>query len=208
MNGQTEATNAFSAVLITLFKGVMYADEDHKLWSELLSLQAAVRDYVAKLGLELVIHEDEGFAWLKTAEAEPGQEELPRLVSKRQLSYPVSLLLALFRRRLAEHDATSGESRLIISREEIVQMLRTFLPQGSNEAKLVNQIDAYINKVIDLGFARRLRGEPGKIEVRRILKAFVDAQWLGEFEARLRQYLAGSGADEHTDEEGAAWTNS
>ncbi len=200
MTGQSETGNAFSVVMITLFKGVMYGDENPKLWQDLLSLQARVRDYVGTIGLDLVIFEDEGFAWLKTRDA-GGDEELPRLVSKRQLSYPVSLLLALLRRRLAEHDATSGESRLIMSRDEIVQMLRTFLPSGSNEVKIVNQIDSYLNKIVDLGFARRLRNEQGKIEVRRIVKAFVDAQWLGEFDARLQSYLSAAGAHERIDED-------
>jgi Domain of unknown function (DUF4194) len=193
MTEQTDTDNAFSVVMITLFKGVMYADEDPKLWQNLLSLQARIREYVATIGLDLIIFEDEGFAWLKTSDSRAEDAELPRLVGKRQLSYPVSLLLALLRRRLAEHDATSGESRLIVSREEIVQMLRTFLPLGTNEAKIVNQIDSYVNKAVDLGFVRRLRNEPGKIEVRRILKAFVDAQWLNEFDARLQRYLSAGG---------------
>ena len=194
MTEQSDTGNAFSVVMITLLKGVMYADENPKLWHDLLSLQARVREYVTTIGLELVIYEDEGFAWLKTSDAGGEETDLPRLVSKRQLSYPVSLLLALLRRRLAEHDATSSESRLIMSRDEIVQMLRTFLPSGSNEVKIVNQIDSYVNKAIDLGFARRMRNEPGKIEVRRILKAFVDAQWLNEFDARLDGYLSADGA--------------
>jgi hypothetical protein len=71
-------------------------------------------------------------------------------------------------------------------------MMRTFLPVGANEARLVDQIDAHINKVIELGFARRLRNERSKIEIRRILKAFVDAQWLNEFDQRLQAYLAHS----------------
>jgi hypothetical protein len=54
----------------------------------------------------------------------------------------------------------------------------------------VDQIDTYINKVIELGFARRLRTENNNIEVRRLLKAFVDAQWLNEFDERLKTYLA------------------
>jgi len=33
------------------------------------------------------------------------------------------------------------------------------------------------------------------IEVRRILKAFVDAQWLGEFDARLLAYQGQLSAD-------------
>ncbi len=154
---KTDVNNGFSVVMITLLKGVVYADENIKLWQNLLSFQARIRDYVREIGLELVISEDEGFAWLQTSTSYGEQTELPKLVMKRQLSYPVSLLLALLRRKLAEHDASSSESRLILGREEIVEMIKTFLPAGSNEARLVDQIDTYINKVIELGFARRLR---------------------------------------------------
>lgn len=181
--------NAFSIVMISLLKGVVYADDNPKLWQSLLNLQARVRDYVKEVGLELVVYEDEGFAWLRTLSSENESNELPRLVMKRQLSYPVSLLLALLRRKLAEHDASSSENRLILGRDEIVGMMRTFLPSGSNEAKIVDQIDQYVNKVMELGFMRRLKTDAGKFEVRRILMAFVDAQWLNEFDMHLKTYL-------------------
>lgn len=188
-------------VLIALMKGVVYADDDVKLWQQLLSFQAQVCDYVSLLGLELALFEDEGFAWLRNRETREGETDTPRLVSRRQLSYPVSLLLALLRRKLAEHDAGSSEERLILSRDDIVDMMRTFLPAGANEARLVDQIDAHINKVIELGFARRLRNESSKIEIRRILKAFVDAQWLNEFDQRLQAYLAYSQPEAAENEE-------
>jgi hypothetical protein len=72
--------------------------------------------------------------------------------------------------------------------------MRVFLPDGTNEARLIDQVDATITKVVDLGFLRRLepaagsRQGRGHCEVRRILKAFVDAQWLAEFDARLEAY--------------------
>jgi hypothetical protein len=63
-------------------------------------------------------------------------------------------------------------------------------PFFSNEARLIDQVDTHLNRVVDLGFVRRLRGQDGMFEVQRILKAFVDAQWLGEFDARLATYRA------------------
>jgi hypothetical protein len=45
-----------------------------------------------------------------------------------------------------------------------------------------------LNRIADLGFVRRLRGQADMFEVRRILKAFVDAQWLAEFDQRLADY--------------------
>ena len=78
--------------------------------------------------------------------------------------------------------------------EEIAELMRVFLPDGTNEARLIDQVDATITKVVDLGFLRRLKPaagggqDRGHYEVRRILKAFVDAQWLAEFDARLDVY--------------------
>lgn len=49
---------------------------------------------------------------------------------------------------------------------------------------------------MELGFLRQLRGQTGTYEVARILKAYVDAQWLEEFDARLAAYrssLTGGG---------------
>lgn len=57
----------------------------------------------------------------------------PRLIARRPLSYPVSLMLALLRKRLAEADAGGGDARLVLSREEIAELMRVFLPDGTNE---------------------------------------------------------------------------
>ncbi len=180
----------FSRVIIALMKGVVYEDNDPALWQDLFELQARTRDYISVLGLELMLDEAEGYAWLRTRPVVEGAPELPRLITRRQFSFPVSLLLALLRKKLVEFDAGGGDSRLILSRDEIVEMLRVFLPAGSNEIRLVKQIDSYINKTVDSGFLRRLRGSENQFEVRRILKAFVDAQWLTEFDQHLEKYQA------------------
>ena len=184
--------------LIPLLKGVVYRDDDETRWQALFDLQSRVRDYVVVLGLELIIDEAEGYAFLRQRPRADGEVELPRLVARRQLSYPVSLLLALLRRKLAETDAGGGETRVILSRTQIIELLRVFLADTSNEAKLIDRIDQHITKVVELGFLRRLREREHEYEVRRILKAFVDAQWLQELGARLDAYRthATNGADE------------
>ncbi len=182
-----------SSVVVPLLKGVLYQDGDAAHWNALLQLQARVRDYVAVLGLDLVLDEAEGYAFLRSRANPDGDPEasLPRLVARRALSFPVSLLLALLRKKLAEFDAGGSDTRLVVGREEVAEMIRVFLPDGSNEAKLVDQVDTHLNKIVELGFLRRLKpqhGQPAMFEVRRILKAFVDAQWLSEFEQRLAEY--------------------
>jgi hypothetical protein len=165
--------------------------------------------------LDLVLDEAEGYAYLKSRpepEDAEGAPRLPRLVARRPLSYPVSLMLALLRKRMAEFDAGGGETRLVLSRDEIAELMRVFLPDGTNEVRLIDQVDATISKVVDLGFLRRLKPaagsaqqERGNYEVRRILKAYVDAQWLAEFDARLEVYrTALSGAVAATQARGAS----
>ena len=191
----TQESNRLGELLVSLFQGVLYRDGG-TLWQPLLELQARVRDYCATLGLELILDEAEGYAYLRQRVAEAGEAELPRLVQRRQLSYPVSLILALLRKKLAEFDAAGGDTRLVIDREQIAEQVRLFLPQTGNEARLLDRIDAHLNKVIELGFLTRLRGQEDQFEVRRILKAFVDAQWLSEFEQRLAQYADHAAAGE------------
>jgi hypothetical protein len=195
---QSHAQPDLSSLLVMLLKGVLYQDNDPTRWSHLLALQNRVRDYVSVLGLELTLDEAEGYAFLRTRRDEASEEDsatsddIPRLISRRQMSFPVSLLLALLRKKLAEFDAGGGETRLVLTRENMVDLMRLFLPDSSNEARLVDQIERHINKVVELGFLRRLKSsapssQPG-YEVRRIIKAFVDAQWLAELDAKLETY--------------------
>jgi hypothetical protein len=205
LEAQQQAVPELPTLLVNLLKGVLYREDDERLWAILLRLQARVREQSVVLLLDLVLDEAEGFAFLKSR-PDPDESEgiprLPRLVVRRPLSYPASLMLALLRKRLAEFDAGGGDTRLVLSRDEIAELMRVFLPDGTNEARLLDQVDATISKVVDLGFLRRLKAaagggqDSGRYEVRRILKAFVDAQWLADFDARLEQYrsaLSGAG---------------
>ncbi len=178
-----------SGPVVALMKGVMYRDADGPLWQVLLDLQSQVRDYVAVLGLELSLDEAEGYAYLRQRPPVEGDPEVPRLVPRRQLGYPVSLLLVALRKRLAEFDARSGDARLVLARDELVDLVRVLLPDSTNEARFLDRMDAHINKIAELGFLRRLHGRDDQFEVQRILKAFVDAQWLSDFDARLEAYV-------------------
>src|SRR6516225_4941469 len=181
-----------------LMKGVVYRDTHERAWRSLLELQPQARDYVDVLGLQVVIDEAEGYAFLRQRPGDPDEADpLPRLIPRRALSFHVSLLLALLRKKLAEFDARGGDTRLILTRAQIVEMIRVFMPATSNEARLLDRIDEHIGKAEQLGFLRQAKNGEQVYEVRRILKAFVDGQWLADFDAKLAEYaaqLAGDGA--------------
>ena len=72
------------------------------------------------------------------------------------------------------------------------ELIRVFLPDTSNEARLTDQLTATSTRLSSWVSAPHESrcGQPAVFEVRRILKAFVDAQWLADFDARLLAYKA------------------
>ena len=189
-----------SVAVTQLMKGAVYRDTHDRAWNHLLQLQSQIRDHVAVLGLQVVIDEAEGYAFLRQRPADEDEErQLPRLIPRRALSFHVSLLLALLRKKLAEFDAQGGETRLMLTRAQIAEMLRVFMPATSNEARLLDRIDEHIGKAEQLGFLRQAKSGEQVYEVRRILKAFVDGQWLADLDAKLAEYaalLAGDGEED------------
>lgn len=184
----SQGINPLPPVLIGLLKGVIYQEKQPEIWQDLLALQGAVRDYFAQIGLELFIDEAERYAFLKQQAPNDEQPPLPRLIQRRQLSYHLSLLLVLLRKKLIELDSEGGQTRLILSREEMVEMMMIFLPESSNEVKVVDSIDRHLNRLCQYGFLRRLKGAGNRYEVHRIIKAMVDGDWLSEFNEHLSRY--------------------
>jgi hypothetical protein len=193
----TQQDSALPAILVQLLKGVVYEDRHPQLWLLLLQLQAAIRDYFRVIGLDLYLDEAEGYAFLKQQpidEDNSNQLTVPRLIPRRSLTFPVSLLLVMLRKRLAEEDAIAGSTRVILSRDQMIDMMLLFMPEQKNEARLNDQINTAINRALDYGFLRKLKGDKETLEIRRILKAFVDAQWLDEFQEHLDNYQAHAGS--------------
>ena len=198
-NDRDSTTPALTVLLINLLKKVLYRTDDEEQFGNLLRLENDVRKYMSALNLELVIEDAEGYAYLKSPDDNEGldpEARAPRLVARRQLTYPVSLMLVLLRKKLAEFDNSGGDTRLILSRDDIVDMVRVFTPDGSNEVLQIKHVEEAINKIVNFGFLQALKstGTQGTnqsmYEVRRIIKSFVDAQWVSDFDARLAGYQA------------------
>jgi hypothetical protein len=187
--------HAVAAAIIRLMQGVVYRTSDEDTWLTLERSGAGVRDHFATIGVDVVVDDAEGYAYLRSRPEEEGEEALPRLVRRRALTYNVSLLLVLLRKRLVEFETSGGDGRLVLSTEQIVEMLRLFQAESTNDARVVDQAETTIKKAAELGFLRQLRGQRDDWEVRRILKAYVDAQTLSDFAAKLREY-AGMAADD------------
>ncbi len=178
-----------SSIIIQLLKGILFRNQHPILWNDLLALQTQVLDYVKVIGLDLDINDDEGYAWLTQIIPDEGEQNpLPRLIARRPLSYPISLLCVLLRKKMAEADNSGDETRVIVSRQDLSNAMLVFMPEKSNEAQVAASINATINKVAELGFLRKLKNDDENLEIQRIISALVDAEWTADFNQKLQIY--------------------
>lgn len=191
---RTADEHAIAVTIIRLMRGVVYREIDEDTWTVLSRQNAAVRDHFATIGVDVILDDIEGYAYLRSQDESDDEEPLPRLVRRRSLSYNLSLLLVLLRKRLAEFETSGTEGTLVLTREQIVDALRVFLTGSTNEARAVDTVDTTIRKAVELSFLRPLRGHSERWEVRRVLKAYVDAQTMADFSAKLADYV-GTPAD-------------
>lgn len=198
---RTPDEHAVATAIIKLMRGVVYRESDDGTWPTLERHGAAVRDHFASIGVEVVVDDTEGYAYLRTSDdnADAGHDPLPRLVKRRSLTYNLSLLLVLLRKRMVEFETSGTEGKLVLTRDQIHEMLRVFLADSTNEARVIDHVDTTIKKAVELGFLRPMRAQADHWEVRRILKAYVDAQTMSDFAAKLAEYAGTTSEREGAD---------
>ena len=195
-----------SAVQIRLLKGPIYRARARELWHWLERDQFQIREYFQELGLGLLLDDAEGYGFLKQLEHDSQddegpvtQGEIPRLISRRPLSFGQTLLLVLLRKRLAEHDSEESSPRLVVNRDEMQQWLQPYFAQVSNEVQQIKDFNALIKRVVDMHFLSLLPNHKDEFEVQRILKAFVSAEQILQFEQVMAEYAAATQIPGSTD---------
>lgn len=175
----------YSKVLISLLKGVVTKDDNLGMWAVLKEKQSLVQEYLATIGLQLFVDDGAGYAFVRQRE----DDELPRLVPRHQLSFGLSLLLIQLRKALGDFDAANGDRFLIMTKEDIQLRLKGFYPQLANETRFINEVDRNIKRAVEMGFLMPVYGSEDAYEVRELLRSFVTAQWLQQFNQRLQDYI-------------------
>ncbi len=187
------AVMPYAPAVLKLLQNPLFSDETAS-WNLLLSYLTPVREYFARIGLEVRVQEEDGYAYLHqpALEDDEGQSVvLPRLTRRDRLTYQTTLLCVLLREWLDQFESTHLDARkCTITEDQVRELLVPFLPARTDERALQRRMDATIERLIDLGFLKRMPGaeKPAYFEVRRILKARIDAEKLGEIKEKLAQY--------------------
>lgn len=190
MNPAPARTNPSAAVKIRLLQDAVYS-EDADLWTALLRYQQHVENYFREIGLELVVHEQDGFAYLKQAESEDGGG-LPRLFRRDKLTKGVAIVGVILREQLLHFDEkVHDETKLTIRKDDILQLAAPFFPETNDDIRADKRLATAINKAEELGLLRKLSGAEGdeRYEVRRIVKARFPVEALKELRDQLQNHV-------------------
>ncbi len=185
---QPQPPQPYAPVIIKLLQGAIYSDDPH--WERLQSYLIPIKEYFAKIGLYVQNYDTEGFAYLEQLDPEPEErtEPLPRLTVRRQLSFKVTVFCVLLRDQLRQFDASDATGRLVLSIEQIRDLLQPYLPEENNEDRFRREVEGLVKQTIEFGFLKRLSGQDENYEVRPILKAKIDADTLELLKQKLETY--------------------
>jgi Domain of unknown function (DUF4194) len=179
-----------AGVKVRLLQDAVYA-EDVDLWTTLLRYRPHIENYFQEIGLELVVHEEDGFAYLKqTQQDESGT--IPRLFRREKLTKGVAIIGVVLREQLLQFDEkVHDESRLILRQEDIMQLAASFFPETNDEIRADKRIEGSLNKAEEMGLLRKLPGVEGeeRYEVRRIIKARFPAETLKALREQLQTHV-------------------
>ncbi len=187
------AVAPYAPVILKLLQNPLFSDET-ATWNMLLSHFTPVQEYFARIGLEVRVLEEDGYAYLYQPALEDDEGHaitLPRLTRRDRLTYHATLLCVLLREWIDQFESAHLDAgKCMITDTQISELLLPFLPARTDERAVQSRIDSAIRRLSELGFIKRLSdtSSPTYFEVRRILKAKIDAEKLAEIKEKLAHY--------------------
>lgn len=177
----------YASAIRKLLKGVVYHDDP--VWIQIRDYELPIREYLGKIGLGVHLDEIGNFAYLyDESRDDDNQSSLPALTTRRNLSFPDTLLLVLLRERLDEHEMRDLDgAKLILSGDELIEMIGVFMGDLPDVRKVEQSSVSSIKRLVRYGFLTERR--EGRFEVRPLLRAKIGADELEDIRIRLGSFI-------------------
>jgi len=183
----------WSSAAVKLLKGVVYHDDQGNTWNEILTNISPLTEHFARLGLILIVNENDGLAWLHQPDSEELPEDfesIPKLFHKVALGFEGTLLCVVLRDELRRSEEEELQNqRCVVSQSDLLTVWQTFFPDDVDDVRLNEALTRQLTKLEKLKFVRRFEKTPPTWEVRRILKARLPLETLKSIRAELRAEL-------------------
>jgi len=182
----------WSVAAVRLLQGVVES-EDGRVWDLVLANNSLLEQYFVRMGLQLVIDEAEGLAYLRqfTDETLPaGYDAIPKLFRSTRLTFGQTLLCVLLRDHLRRYEEEgTRDERCVVEESMLLDQWKGYFAAYGDEVKLQKELRTTLGKLEDMGFIRHFGQEPNSWEIRRILKARLTADELERLHEKLQSAI-------------------
>ncbi|PZF72112.1 DUF4194 domain-containing protein [Taibaiella soli] len=183
----------YTSVFIKLLKGpVEYLER--AAWEKLLLYKKELILFLQQLGLQLIIDEEDGYAYLRHIVDEEDEAGVTWM-QRRAFSYDESVLLILLREMMAEFEIGEVTSReLVKKRREIREYAELFFKENMSRVKFMKELDRLIDKAEENGFLDKIEDhemmDEQKYRIKKLIKAKIDSEVLEQFKDKLTEHAA------------------
>lgn len=184
----------YASALKGLIKGAIYR-EDTVAWNQVITYTSAIRSFFEKLSLDVLIDEQEGFAFLKSTMPEDGKESSGGLVVRRSLTRNATALCAILREELHTWERSEREDQAcVLTRKQIREKMLPYTRLAEDDSKFHGLVDAAIAQACESQLLRLVNLEKGsdrrddqQFQIQRIIKARLPIADLIQIKNKLTQ---------------------
>ncbi|GAB5513274.1 DUF4194 domain-containing protein [Rhodopirellula baltica] len=178
---------------VRLLQGIVYHDDAGDTWERILSGVTPLTDYFARIGLQLIVNEEDGMAYLRQIDPEslpPEYPSIPKLFRSVRLTFEASLLCVFLREELRRfEEEIHRDGRCVVTQAALLEIWQSLAPEESDDVRANRNLGGQLRKLEELKFVRQFEQDPPSWEVRRILKARLPLQELERLRADLEAEL-------------------
>jgi len=191
MNSLSSNLKEYSVAIVRLLKGTVNSDD--KVWDDVLLYRKPIQEYVNVIGLELIIKENKGYAFLKQFPIDDDDNTIG-LVSRKQVGFETSVLLVVLRQILEDFETNPLDftgSEKFIDNEELINQIELFLPEKYDKVGYLKKLEDYIKRIEKLGYIKRVDSDDlnTRYRIHKIIKEKVNIDALEEFKKKLNEYV-------------------
>lgn len=193
---EQSVTPRWATVCIKLLQGPIYRTTNNdEVWNVLQMYQQDIDKYLFTLGLHLFVDVADGYAFLEQREKLEEESDFPKLIRETPLTIQDSLLCVLLREALDQFDVSQNQSaNLVLTTSEIKDRLDTFFKEKKDQTRTYKCLEESLNRLENLTFIKQIETNTQNsneklYEVRRILKAKINVDFIKEFRDKLKAIL-------------------
>ncbi|MCP5053564.1 MAG: DUF4194 domain-containing protein [bacterium] len=180
----------YARAVVRLLQGVVYNDDP--FWKDILQNQLNISEYLEKIGIELVVDQPDGYAYIKQIPLDD-EGSTVGLVRRMPMTYEASLVCIFLREKLDDFDIGDHLNyRCLVSHAQLKEDMELFFKEKANFKKFLRNMDKHIRKVMDYGFLKLHRqgekDDDNLYEIKRIIKAKISSDQIESFRQKMEEY--------------------